>query len=337
MFDQQTVAAAIALLAALSVGGIAYALVAPLLNNARADKRVKKVATMDTRMARAQATARQDANQRRKSIASKLKQQQEIIEKKQSESATSGKVPLDLRLERAGLNWSLRQFVMFSVLAGLVMMLAVMLAGGPFFAAASAGIVGALGLPRWFVGFRQKQRLKKFLEEYPNALDVIVRGMKAGLPLNDCVGIISREAAEPVASEFKKLVEAQQVGVPLHEGVARMYRRVPLSEVSFLSIMLAIQGQSGGNVAEPLSNLSKVVRDRKKLKAKITALSQEAKSSALIIACLPPGVMILVYMTTPEYIMLLFTEQLGNIMLGGCVMLMLIGVLIMRKMINFDF
>ncbi len=335
MFDPQTVTMAVGILAALSISGLAYALLSPLMDRQDKKDRINKVAVVDRRAVHARQASAEDAANRRKNIASKLKQQQQLIDEKTKKSGTS-KASLELRLKRAGLTWNKRTFVMISAICGLVILGMLMSVGAPLYASIAGGVAGAFGLPNWYVNFKGKSRMKKFLLEFPNAIDVIVRGMKAGLPLNDCMLIISREAAEPVRGEFKQLVEQQQMGIQLNEAVAKMYERVPLPEVNFLSIMMAIQGQSGGNLSEPLGNLSRVVRDRKKMKAKIDAMSMEAKSSAAIIACLPLAVITLIYLSTPDYITLLFTERLGNLLLGACGILMLTGVLVMRKMINFD-
>ncbi|MBO6675453.1 MAG: type II secretion system F family protein [Rhizobiales bacterium] len=335
MFDPQTVTMAVGILAALSISGLAYALLSPLMDRQDKKDRINKVAVVDRRAVHARQASAEDAANRRKNIASKLKQQQQLIDEK-TKNAGSSKATLEMRLKRAGLTWNKRSFLMISATCGLVIVGALMSVGAPLYASIAGGIAGAFGLPNWYVNFKGKSRMKKFLLEFPNAIDVIVRGMKAGLPLNDCMLIISREAAEPVRGEFKQLVEQQQMGVQLNDAVAKMYERVPLPEVNFLSIMMAIQGQSGGNLSEPLGNLSRVVRDRKKMKAKIDAMSMEAKSSAAIIACLPVAVITLIYLSTPDYITLLFTERLGNLLLGACGILMLTGVLVMRKMINFD-
>ena len=336
MFDQQTITVAVGVLAALSISGLAFALLSPLMDREDKKERISKVAVVDRRAVHARQVRAEDAATRRKNIASKLKQQQALINEKTGKSGSS-KATLSVRIKRAGLSWTTRTFWMVSGIYGLSLCAVLLALNAPTFAAIAAGFVGAFGLPNWHVNFKAKRRMKAFLLEYPNALDVIVRGMKAGLPLNDCMVIISREAAEPVRSEFKQIVEQQQMGMQLPEAVAKMYERVPLPEVNFLAIMMAIQGQSGGNLSEPLSNLSKVVRDRRRMKAKIDAMSMEAKSSAAIIACLPVAVTILIYLSTPDYIALLFTEQLGNVLLGGCAVLMLTGTLVMRKMINFDF
>ncbi|MCG8451114.1 MAG: type II secretion system F family protein, partial [Pirellulales bacterium] len=187
------------------------------------------------------------------------------------------------------------------------------------------------------LGFLTKRRQKKFLLELPNAIDIIVRGVKAGLPFADCMRIIATESQEPVRSEFRAVIESQTVGVQAGDAVERMYQRIPLPEVNFFAITVGIQQHSGGNLSEALGNLSKVLRERKKMTAKIQAMSQEAKASAAIIGSLPILVMVLVYLTSPDYIELLWTERLGQIMLAASVFWMFMGVMVMRKMINFDF
>jgi tight adherence protein B len=168
-------------------------------------------------------------------------------------------------------------------------------------------------------------------------MDVIVRGVKAGLPLNDCIKIIANEAAEPVKGEFRTIMETQAMGVPLPEAVAKLPERVPVPETSFFAIVIAIQARAGGNLSEALGNLSRVLRDRKRMKGKISAMSQEAKASAAIIGALPVIVMVLVYITSPNYIMLLFITQMGNVILGAAAIWMTLGMLVMKKMINFDY
>ena len=219
----------------------------------------------------------------------------------------------------------------------MVAFVGVWVAGAPVYAAAAFGVAGLLGVPRWIVNFLRKRRMNVFLEEFANAADVIVRGVKAGLPLNDCIKIIANEAAEPVRSEFRHIVETQAMGVPMADAVAKLPERVPVPEANFFAIVVAIQQRAGGNLSEALGNLSRVLRERRKMKGKISAMSMEAKASAAIIGSLPPVVMILVWITSPAYISLLFTEQLGNVILGASAVWMTIGILVMRKMINFDF
>ena len=185
------------------------------------------------------------------------------------------------------------------------------------------------------LAFLTARRRKKFTAEFANAIDVIVRSVKSGLPTNEALRIVARESPNPVGSEFTRLIEGLKVGVTLDQGLKRMFDSMPTSEVGFFSIVMTIQSRSGGNLSEALGNLAAVLRDRKRLEGKIKAMSSEAKASAMIIGSLPPGVMLLVYVTTPGYITLLFTEKMGNLMLAGCVVWMGIGIFVMKKMINF--
>src|SRR5690349_9470063 len=182
-----------------------------------------------------------------------------------------------------------------------------------------------------------KRRQAKFLLEFANSIDTIVRGVKSGLALSDCMQIIATESPEPVRSEFANLIEQQKVGIPLAEAFERMHERVPLQEVKFFAIVIAIQNQIGGNLAEVLSNLAQVLRDRYRLHAKVQALSAEAKASAMILGALPPFVILAMYFTSPNYISALWHDHRGNIMLLGSGIWMLIGILVMRKMIRFDY
>jgi tight adherence protein B len=217
------------------------------------------------------------------------------------------------------------------------MFLVAFLSGTGLLPAAALGFAGAFGVPRWLLSFRKKRREARFLETLADAVDIIVRGVKAGLPLLDCIKMITMESPEPLKTEFRLILETQAIGVPLGEACAKLYERTPLPEANFFGIVIAIQQKAGGNLSEALGNLSKVLRDRKKMRAKIQAMSQEAKASAAIIGALPIAVMILVYLTTPQYISLLFTHPTGHILLAGSAVWMTMGVLVMKKMINFDF
>ena len=226
---------------------------------------------------------------------------------------------------------------MISIFVGIVMFVIGTFANAGLPAAAGLGFAGAFGLPRWLLSFLKKRREAKFLNGFPDAVDIIVRGIKAGLPLLDCMKMISVEAPEPLRSEFRAIVETQAIGMPLGEACGKLYERMPVPEANFFGIVISIQQKAGGNLAETLGNLSRVLRDRKKMKAKIQAMSQEAKASASIIGALPLAVMTLVWITSPQYINLLFTEPLGNMMLAASAMWMFMGVMVMKKMINFDF
>lgn len=329
MFEGDFGVIALAVLGALALGGIAFVILDPLLSGERKMHKRRKNLT-DRVSNKARISAQETASNRRKNIQDSLKELEKQSRKKK-------KLTLKTSIERAGLEISQTQFWILSLIVGLANGVFVFMAGGPIYLAVIAVFAIGLGLPRWILKFLRKRRQTKFIEEFANSLDVVVRGVKTGLPVNDCFQMIASEAAEPVRSEFKLVVEAQRLGVPLEEGLERMYDRMPLAEVSFLAIVMAIQKESGGNLSEALGNLSKVLRERKKMKGKITAMSQEAKSSAAIIGSLPILVMGIVYISTPEYITLLWTDPTGQVMLGASAFWMTCGVLVMKKMINFDF
>jgi len=296
--------------------------------------------TQKTRMAAAvgqpvQRTKRQTsaidgAAQKRKQVQDSLKEMEERQKAERKKSLT-----LRARLEQAGLKWSPVQFWIFSAILGGIAVALTFVTGQNILLVIAAGVIGGLGLPRWFLGMARSRRQKKFTANFADALDVIVRGIKSGLPLNECLKIIAREGETPVKEEFQILIEGIAVGVDTDEGLRRMLRRMPLPELNFFAIVLAIQSKTGGNLAEALSNLSGVLRARRMMREKVSALSSEAKASAMIIGSLPPGVAAMVSVISPEYIAPLFTTSIGQLVLLGGVSWMAIGVFIMRQMINF--
>src|SRR6202007_3005586 len=187
---------------------------------------------------------------------------------------------------------------------GAAVFLGTLFAGGGIMGAVGLGFAGGLGLPRWGLGFLKKRREKKFLAALPDAVDVIVRGIKAGLPLFESIKVVAADAPEPLRSEFLAIIETQAIGIPLGEACTRLYERMPVPEANFFGIVIAIQQKSGGNLSEALGNLSKVLRDRKKMKEKIQAMSMEAKASAAIIGSLPPRGMALGPPASPRHIAL---------------------------------
>lgn len=318
---------ALAFMATVAVGGLAYVFIYPMLSGE------KKAEQRRASLARQEPAARQiDKVQRsrREQVESTLK---EVEARQQKEKQVS----IAIRLTQAGLNWSPKNFYIGSGVLGVVMFALVVLGGGGIASAVGLGFAAGFGLPRWLLGYLKKRREKNFLKALPDAVDVIVRGIRAGLPLFDSIKVVAVDAPEPLRSEFLAILDTQAIGMPLGEACARLYERMPLPEANFFGIVIAIQQKSGGNLSEALGNLSKVLRDRKKMAEKIQAMSMEAKASAGIIGSLPPIVMFLVYLTTPDYISLLWTHPTGQFMLVGCALWMSIGVFVMKKMINFDF
>ena len=320
------------LLAAVSIGVVVYLLVNPYFSGEhRTDKRIQGVT--ESRSNRVAAKAQADA------VQSRRRQVSETLKELEDRQKTREKVSMRLRLQRAGLEISPRAFWIGSLVCGVIVGASIWLSAPnlPIIVPLLGLFVGALGLPRWILARITKRRQTKFTDEFANAIDVIVRGVKSGLPLPECLGIIARESPEPVAGEFTELVEQQRVGVPLGEAFERMMTRMPMAEVRFFAIVIAIQQQAGGNLSEALGNLSGVLRDRKRLAAKVRALSAEAKASAAVLGALPFVVMILVYITTPAYITLLWTTNFGQFLLACAACWMTIGVLVMKKMINFKY
>lgn len=318
-------------LVAVAIGGVAWVFLFPRLSGERQAEKRREMAARSTAAARVPAVRGVSARARRDQIEGTLKELEERRLK-------ARKVPLSKRIEYAGLDWSKRRFFITAATAGVMtFLISLGILGLGLIPSLGLGFAGGGGVPFWVLSFLRKRREARFLEAFPDSVDIIVRGIRAGLPLVDSLRIITTESPEPIRSEFRAIVETQAIGIPLGEACAKLYERVPLPEANFFGIVVTIQQRAGGNLSEALGNLSKVLRDRKRMKAKIQALSMEAKASAAIIGALPIAVMLLVYITSPDYIELLWTESLGRMMLAGSVAWMTMGILVMRKMINFDF
>jgi tight adherence protein B len=318
----------LAFLASAAIGGIAWVFIYPLLSGER------KAESRRASVAKSEPVANRQAQKEQRS---RREQVEGTLKEAEARRAKDSKVSLTTRLTQAGLDWTPQKFMIVSGVLALFAFGGVMVAKGGLLGAAGLGFAAGFGLPRWMLGFLKKRREKAFLRELPDAVDVIVRGIKAGLPLFESLKVVAADSPEPLRSEFKAIIETQAIGMPLGDACGRLFERMPVPEANFFGIVIAIQQKSGGNLSEALGNLSKVLRDRKKMAEKIQAMSMEAKASAGIIGALPPIVMLLVYLTTPDYISLLWTHPTGQLMLVGCVVWMTIGVLVMKKMINFDF
>ena len=318
---------ALAFLAATAIGGLAWVFLYPILSGQN------KAESRRASIAKSAPAARQaDKSQR-----SRREQIEGSLRDLEARRLKEKKVPLGTRLTQAGVDWTPQKFMTVSAVMGAAFFAAAMMFGGGLLAAVGMGFAGGFGLPRWVLGYLKKRREKQFLKALPDAVDVIVRGIKAGLPLFESIKVVAADAPEPLRSEFLAIIETQAIGMPLGEACARLYERMPLPEANFFGIVIAIQQKSGGNLSEALGNLSKVLRDRKKMAEKIQAMSMEAKASASIIGALPVAVGTLVWLTSPNYIDLLFTDPFGRVMIACCAAWMAIGVFVMRKMINFDF
>lgn len=323
------------LLVAVASGGAIFALALPLLSSTGSETRVKQVAARykASEPAKKSAMGRLidgQSNTRRRQVQETLRQIDERANQRK------GGVSLRILINRSGLGLSVRKFWILSAVVGLVMGVMPLLFGFPAFIGALSGIAGFLGLPRWFLSFLAKRRQKAFLESLADAVDVMVRGLKAGLPLTDAMRVIATESEPPLGPEFMEVVEGQRLGVTIEQGLEKMFDRMPLPEVSFLGIVISIQSKAGGNLSEALANLSRVLRERKKLKAKVRSMSQEAKSSAAIIGVLPFGIVGALFFLSPNYMEPLFTTATGHMILLGCGAWMFTGIMVMRKMIDFD-
>ena len=333
--DQTTLI--IMVLAALAVGAVAYAFLFNSIESERkTDKRLKSIGSRAT----GGRVAAGGKKQGKISDAQKRKKREEALKAldEQRQAAVNMKnPPLNVRLKQAGLSITPQTYWLISAVLGLGSAAVLLLLGREWYYAVAIGFCQGVGTPKLFVAKRRKKRIKLFLKEFAGSIDVIVRGLRSGLPLNDCIRIISRDAQEPVRSEFQTLVENQQMGLTLPECCVRLAERVPCPETNFFAIVLTIQAQAGGNLGEALGNLSSVLRSRQAMTDKIGALSMEAKASAYIIAALPLVVGVLVHISSPGYLNPLWEHPTGQTVMMGCAVSMFTGVMVMKKMINFDF
>jgi len=314
----------------ITIAGLGFAFAGGDSGQAKAAKRAQMIAGGGERQVAVRARAAANTpDARRQNILKALKEQ----ERKQKKATLS----ISARMLAAGLGQNVRMFWIISgALAVVVALIVLVLSQNPLIALAG-GFAAGLGLPRWVLGFLAKGRTKKFTEAFSDAIDIIVRGIKSGLPVHDCLKIIGKESPEPLGGEFRTLTENIAMGVPIDAALEKMYERMPTNELRFFAIVLGIQAKTGGNLAEALGNLSTVLRARKLMKEKIKALSAEAIASASIIGCLPPGVVILISVTSPAYMKPMFTDPRGHLMILGGLLWMTMGILVMRKMINFKF
>jgi len=322
-------------LVAVAAGGIAYTVMFPSIetqNNTQ--KRFDRVRAQETDISALKQRRDRDNEiaKRRRSVQDSLND----LEEKQKRKTNYSAPPLKIALQQTGWGLTMTQFYIGSAMSGLAFGLVSLILGAPWYLAAGMLIIGGIGFPRWVVHFKRNRRFNAFITEFPNALDVMVRSIRSGLPVNDALRMIAVEAQEPLRSEFKKIVESQQLGLSIPEACERLHENIPLPETNFFAIVISIQAQAGGNLSEALANLSKVLRDRRKMRAKIQALSTEAKASAGIIGSLPFFIMAAVYATSPGYIMPLFIDPRGHLILGISAVWMVMGVLVMRNMINLE-
>lgn len=320
----------LALLAFISIGAIGFAFVPGMLGSGRAQKR-RKALQGDYQVTRAASVADRTRDTRRKTVQDALNAQNETLKKQRK------KVTLQTKIFQAGMKIKKGAFIRNSVIVGLVIWVILFFTSMPLIFTPVFALAGAYVLPMWFLGFRRKRYQNKFLDELPNAVETIVRGVKAGMPLNDSIRVVAKEIKEPVRGEFMRVLEQQSIGKSMMEAIVVLYDRVPLPEVNFLIVVITVQQQAGGNLSEALTNLSHVLRNRLKMKMKIKAMSSEAKASAMIIGALPLLVAGLVSVASPGYLAPLFSSTLGHIWVGVGALMMFLGGFIMNRMIQFKF
>ena len=307
---------------AVGVGSLGFLLAG---GDARAKKR--RAALGQSTRKEQRAGGPPDKAQRKKQIADGLRE----LEKNRRRAS------LQARIEQAGLSIAVRHFIIGCVAFGLLAAGLTLVQSGSLIIAGLVGVIGAAGAPQLLLRQLRRRRINRFIANFPNAIDLIVRGVKSGLPLGDTMRIAANESAEPVRTEFRKIVEALSLGLTLPEAVDRMSQRVPITETNFFSIVISIQGKAGGNLSEAIGNLSRVLRERKKMKGKIGAMSMEAKASAAIIGAVPFLVVGALYVSAPKYVALLWTTTHGRMIAAGAICWMAVGVAMMKKMITFDF
>lgn len=237
-------------------------------------------------------------------------------------------------LLQAGLQIEVKVLILVCIGLAIAGVLLAIATGAPPVAIPAAGIIAGAGLPKFILGRMAGRRQNEFTKHFAEAIDVITRGIRSGLPVGECLNVIAREFEGPVGEEFTMVVEGQRLGMTLEDILARALKRIPTAEFKFFAIVLQIQKQTGGNLADTLENLSEVLRSRKRIKDKIKALSSEAKASASIIASLPFFVLGMLSLVNPAYVMTLFTDGIHLVFIG--LGMMGVGVFVMAQMINFE-
>jgi tight adherence protein B len=320
-----TLTLVIALLIVLVVAGMAAALIA---SNEAAKKERALSVIRGKAMEGGKVSQKDLQDKRRAEIAKKLKDTE-------GQEKSKKKATLAAMLQQAGLAWSLRKYWTISLILAAVFALGAKIGGLPTPAVFLLGVVGLTGAPRFYIRRKIKKRQKKFLEEFADALEAMVRLLKAGMPVTEAIAMAGREFTGPVGDEMMRVYDAQKIGVPLPEAVLEAARRMPIPEMQMFATGIAIQAQTGASLSEVLMNLAGVIRARFRLKRKVQALSSEAKSSAMIIGALPILVGGGLFAINPDYIGLLTGTTVGQIMIVGAGVWMGIGIMIMKVMINF--
>ncbi|MFL5006480.1 MAG: type II secretion system F family protein [Microvirga sp.] len=240
------------------------------------------------------------------------------------------------RLEMTGKDISLGKYASICLGVGLLIAAALILRGAPWLLSILLGLFFGVGGPHFFIGKLIQRRVKKFNSNFPDAIELMVRGLRSGLPITETLGIVAGEITGPVGLEFRMVADKMKIGKTMESALQDTADRLGTPEFQFFVITLAIQRETGGNLAETLSNLADVLRKRAQMKLKIRAMSSESKASAWIVGSLPFVVFTLVWFINPNYMAGFFTDQRLMVAgLGGLVW-MSIGAFVMAKMVNFE-
>ncbi len=240
------------------------------------------------------------------------------------------------RLERTGKSWSLGKYGAACAGIAAVVFLLLEMRGAPTLLALMFGLFVGLGLPYYATGFLIKRRVVKFNQRFPDAIDLLVRGLRSGLPISETMNVVAKEIPDPVGTEFRAVSDKVRIGRTMEQALQECADKIGTAEMQFFVITLAIQRETGGNLAETLSNLSDVLRKRAQMKLKIKAMSSESKASAYIVGSLPFIVFGLIWMINQPYMANFFTDERLIIAGIGGLIWMSIGVFIMAKMVSFE-
>lgn len=321
------------LLATIIIAFIVFVVIGVILlvlTNTGSDKKKQKIDLIrGNSVAESNVNETDVQNKRRAEIAKNLKKS------KQEEQKEEGKVTIALKLQQAGLSLPVKYFWLASILLCVACVGFARMMEMTVLVTILLGFTGLFGLPRFVLKKLILRRQKKFLQDFADALEAVVRLLRAGMPVSEAVKMISREFDGPVGEEMSIIYDKQKIGIPLHEAAVEGTKRMPIPEMQMFATGLAIQSQTGSSLSEILTNLANVIRARFRLKRKIMALSSEAIASASIIGCLPPFVALGLWAVSPGYLDPLFEDEFGNTLLTGAIGSMGVGVLVMKQMINF--
>ena len=317
----QVVLLAVGVLALLVIG---YTLIAGPDAAKASQRRLQQV-----RYRHSESTDAKVESQLKKAIASRRPKRQAAA------GSTSRIDALAIRLDRTGKNWTLSQYAYASIGIGLAIATLLFLRSGSLPLSFGIGVLAGAGLPHFFVGRQITKRTAQFNAKFPDAIELLVRGLRSGLPVTETLAVVSQEVPGPVGQEFRGIVERIKIGKTMEDSLQDTADRLGIPEFNFFCITLAIQRETGGNLAETLSNLSDVLRKRSQMKLKIKAMSSESKASAYIVGSLPFIVFCLVYWMNPEYLSGFFTDDRLIVAGLGGLTWMSIGGFIMAKMVNF--